>query len=183
MQAFFKTLLDDLFYSTLTAFIGYLRRQQILIGEMGTQAKKLQDTRWESMYHTSKWFKTNRIPIMEYVEEKEPSCAPSNSWWIVLMAVESISSFAVKAAKTLQGHTTLVSQQRQALEKLVATLIGKFSVQIVSDSEREALRDDDNWILSADGRFALHVDDIRGFLDVSRYTLTFRVFIYFTDGI
>ncbi len=45
MQEFFKALLQEQFYSTLTAFIGYLRRQQNLISDMKTQAKNLQDTR------------------------------------------------------------------------------------------------------------------------------------------
>lgn len=170
MQEFFKTLLDDMFYSTLTAFIGYLRRQQNLISDMKSQAKKLQDTRWQSMHRTSKWFKIHRIAVLEYVDQKQPSCAPSKAWWIVLMVVEKISGVASITSKTLQGQTTLVSHQRQALEKLAATLIDDFSVGLVSDSEREALRADDNSIVSADGRFATNVDGIRGFLDVSRYT-------------
>ncbi|KAI9916310.1 hypothetical protein PsorP6_016741 [Peronosclerospora sorghi] len=90
----------------------------------------------------------HRIPVWEYVQQKQPSCDPSNSWWIVLMAVEKISSVDSIASKTLQGHTTLVSQQREALEKLVATLIKIFNARYINDSEREALGADENSILS-----------------------------------
>ncbi|KAI9901006.1 hypothetical protein PsorP6_019314 [Peronosclerospora sorghi] len=78
------------------------------------------------------------------------------------MTVEKISSVASIAAKTLQGHTTPVSQQREALEKLVATLIKLFKTRYMNDSEREELGADDNSILSTDGRFSLNTDDIRG---------------------
>ncbi|KAI9916373.1 hypothetical protein PsorP6_017080 [Peronosclerospora sorghi] len=77
------------------------------------------------------------------------------------MAVEKISSAASIAAKTLQGHTTLVSQQREALEKLVATLIKLFNARYINYSEREALGADENSILSTDGRFSLNTDDIQ----------------------
>jgi len=49
LQKFFKHLLDDEFYTLLTGLISYLRRQQNLIKDMGTKAKKVADTRWESM--------------------------------------------------------------------------------------------------------------------------------------
>ena len=109
MQEFFKALLDDMFYLALTVFIGYLRRQQNLISDMKTQAKKLQDTRWLSMHRTSLWFKIHRIAVSEYVQQKQPSCTPSKSWWIMLIVVEKISSVASITVKTIQGQTTLVS--------------------------------------------------------------------------
>ncbi|KAI9908967.1 hypothetical protein PsorP6_015235 [Peronosclerospora sorghi] len=83
----------------------------------------------------------------------------------MLMAPNKISSVASIAAKTLQGHTTLVSQQREALEKLVATFIKLFNARYINDSEREALGAEDNSILSTDGRFGLNKDDIPGFLE------------------
>ena len=58
-----------------------------------------------------------------------------------------------------------MSQQREALEKLVATLTDDFGVQHVSDSEREALGADKNSILSDDGRFGVSVESLCGFLD------------------
>ena len=54
-------------------------------------------------------------------------------WLIVLMAVEKILSVAYITAKTIQCQTMIVSQQREALENLVDTLIDNLSVQNVSD--------------------------------------------------
>ncbi|KAI9911995.1 hypothetical protein PsorP6_009574 [Peronosclerospora sorghi] len=115
------------------------------------------------MHRTRLWFKIHRIRFCEYVQQKQPSCAPSKSWWIVLMAVEKISSVASNADSTLQGQPTL---------KLVATLIKLFNARYINDSEREALRADENSILSTDSRFSLNTDDIRGLLEVS--SLYFR---------
>ena len=81
------------------------------------------------------------------------------------MAVEKIFSVASIDAKTLQGQTTLVSQKRESLEKLVSTLTDDFGVQHVSDSESEALGADENPIVSDDGRFGVSVESIFGFLD------------------
>ena len=58
-----------------------------------------------------------------------------------------------------------MSQQREALEKIVATLTDEFGVQHVSDSEREALGADKNSIVSDNGRFGVSVESLRGFLD------------------
>ena len=81
------------------------------------------------------------------------------------MAVENISSVASIAAKTLQGQTTRVSQQCEALEKLVATLNEKFGIRNVIDSESEELGADKNSIVSDNGCFGVSVDSLCGLLD------------------
>ena len=165
LAGFFQKLLDDQFYLALTASITYFCRQQNLISEMKSQAKKLQDTCWESTRRTILWFKAHRIGVLENVHNKRPSCAPSMSWWIVLMSVENILSVSSITAKTLLGQINLVSQHREALEKLVSILTDSFGVQHVSNSEREALRDDKNLIVSDNGRFDVSVESLCGFLD------------------
>ena len=82
---------------------------------MKLQADKLRDMRWDSMRFTSPWFKAHHIAVLEHVQHKNPSCAPSMLLWIVPMAVENISSVASIAAKTLQGQTRLVSHHRESL--------------------------------------------------------------------
>ena len=132
---------------------------------MKLQANKLQDTLWESMHQTRLWFKAHRIAVLEHVQRKNPSCDPSMLWWIVLMAVEDISSVESIAAKNLQVQTTLVSQQCEAFEKLVATLTDAFDVRHVSDSEPEALGADDNSIVSDHGCLGVSVDSLHSLLD------------------
>ena len=81
------------------------------------------------------------------------------------MAVEKILSAASITDKTIQGQITLVSQQHEALDKLVATLIVNFGIRHVSDSECKALGADENSIVYDDGRFGVSVESLRGFLD------------------
>jgi hypothetical protein len=58
LQAFFKDIMDEQFYSMLTGLISYLRRQQNLINDINTKAKKVADTRWESMSKVSLLYPT-----------------------------------------------------------------------------------------------------------------------------
>lgn len=78
LQDAYCELANETFYTQLTSLISYLRRQQNLISDMRTKAPKVSDTRWESMGDVSKWFKTNRIAIVEYLGQKNPACVPSH---------------------------------------------------------------------------------------------------------
>lgn len=118
LQAFFVSLMDDQFYSSLTSLIAYLRRQQNLIKVMNTKAPTVADTRWESMSKVSSWFKTNRVEVLAYLNQNKPAVAPTPSWWIVLMFIQKISDEATQTFRRLEGLTTLVSQQREGLRQL-----------------------------------------------------------------
>jgi hypothetical protein len=49
MQAFYKSVMSEEWYSLLTALVSWLRRQQSLITEMDSQAPLVSDTRWMNM--------------------------------------------------------------------------------------------------------------------------------------
>ncbi|KAI9909556.1 hypothetical protein PsorP6_014586 [Peronosclerospora sorghi] len=49
LKSFFKTTMDEQFYSWLTGFISYLCRQHTLITKVETRQPEVADTRWESM--------------------------------------------------------------------------------------------------------------------------------------
>jgi hypothetical protein len=121
MQRVFVNALDEEFLGQLTSLIGYLRRQQSLISEMRTTCPKVAGTRWLSMGAVAKWFKTHRVAVQEYLDLKKPACAPSSSWWIFLYAIGAIAEQADIVFKSLQGLTTLISQQRAQLQQLVTT--------------------------------------------------------------
>lgn len=72
---------NEAIYKQLNALISYLG-QQNLIGDMKYKAPKVSDTNRESMGGVSKWFHKYKIPIHKYIQEKQPSCAPSNEWCI-----------------------------------------------------------------------------------------------------
>lgn len=80
------------------------------------------------------------------------------------MLVQKISSVAVIGSKSLQGHSTHVSQQLESLENIHAILIDMFSVQLDRDSELDALGAHENSTLCTDSLLCLNVDDIRGLL-------------------
>ncbi|KAH6566146.1 hypothetical protein BASA60_009601 [Batrachochytrium salamandrivorans] len=94
MQRVFKASLDEKFYSTLTALIGHLRRQQTLISAMRSTCPKVADTRWISMESCTNWLTSH---CMHWAYEAK----------IVFTA--------------LQGLTTLLSQQRAKLLGLIDT--------------------------------------------------------------
>ena len=92
MQSVYEAAYNRQFYSTLTGLIGYLRRQQNLITEIRSACPKVANTRWLPMYSTASWLIKHRVRIMEYLNDKRPSCSPDACWWIFLHAVEAFSS-------------------------------------------------------------------------------------------
>jgi dipeptidase len=134
-----ETSMGGTFQSTLTAAIGHLRRQQSLITRMRTTCPKEADTRWMSMFKCTSWFTTNIITIQEHFKTKmpAPNIIPDRAWWVFLFAVNSLTQEANTVFTKLQGMTTLLSQQRASLEKLVTTFCtltgmeGPFSVEVI----------------------------------------------------
>ena len=58
-----NTYFNDDFYSGLTRFIVYLRRQQNLIQNMASKCPKVADTRWLSLRKVCQWFCRNKTKI------------------------------------------------------------------------------------------------------------------------
>lgn len=121
MQRVFKPALDTEFYSTLVALIGYLRRQFNLIAEMRSTCPKVADTRWMSMFGTTKWLVQNRVRIQQHLNSKKPACTPDTLWWIFLHAIQAFASESKIVFTSLQGLTTIVSEQRRRLNGLIDT--------------------------------------------------------------
>jgi hypothetical protein len=121
MQQVFKRALDDEFYSNLTAVIGHLRRQQNLVTTMQSTCPKVADTRWMSMDKVATWLTSNSIALLEHFETKKPHCTPDKTWWLFLMAVQAFARESMLVFTSMQGLTTLLSQQRAKLRSLVDT--------------------------------------------------------------
>jgi hypothetical protein len=71
MQQVFKNALDDKFYSTLTAVIGHLRRQQNLVTTMHSTCSKVSDTRWVSMDSVATRLTSNIIAVLDHFGKKQ----------------------------------------------------------------------------------------------------------------
>ena len=121
MQRVYKAALDDRFYGKLTALIGHLRRQANLIADMRSTCPKVADTRWVSMHSVTTWLVDHRARVQRHLTEKQPDCAPDKVWWIFLHALQAFAGEAKVAFTSLQGLSTIVSQQKARLTRLVDT--------------------------------------------------------------
>ena len=109
IQSVYSKLNNEAFYTQLTALISYIWRQQNFDSVIQLKAPKVVDTRWESMFNVSDWFKKHKIQIGMHINEKRPSCTPLNVWWIYLLVVSEFSRSATTTFKCLQGHHVTVS--------------------------------------------------------------------------
>ena len=146
---------NDDFYSTLTGIIGYLRRQQNLIEEMGAKCPKVGGTRWLSLGKVSKWILHNRVRIMQYFDARKPACEPNGQWWIHLAVCDGIMNEVNTTFVSGQGLSTLVSQQVADLEKLVRILIAQIGARYPL---LDLSSDDDNSIVI--GEFVVKRSDV-----------------------
>lgn len=121
-QKEYMLLGDDAFVTTLTALISYLRRQQNLQAEMKTTCPKFVSTRWLSMKRVTAWLAQHRVRVTSYLEEKNPACKPSVSWWIVALCLDAVATELADTYSRLQGLTTLLSQQYAQFGELCANL-------------------------------------------------------------
>jgi hypothetical protein len=95
--------------------ISFLQCQYGLFTEVRTKGQLFLDTRWE--YKVSTWFKLHQVQLMQYFEERNPVCKPSQSWWLLLWLIAKISTSVSKTFRSLQGFSTTLRAQRQGLLK------------------------------------------------------------------
>jgi len=167
MQRVYKASLEGAFLATLTAAIGHLRRQQLLIAQMRSTCPKVADTRWLSMLKCTSWFTRNMIVIQEHYAARTPqhSTSPDTAWWVFLYAVHALALEANTAFTRLQGQQTLLSQQRKALTELAdtyATITGMMGP--LSDEEIRHLDEEDREMMEVCGGFALRYTNAEAFL-------------------
>lgn len=106
----------DEFYSSLTAVIGYLRRQQNLMSEMRGKCPKVAATRWLSLGKVLPWFVKHRTRVCAYLDQKNPACKPTMFWWLAVLSLAPIVTEIDILFKTLQHGALLVPQQRLAFD-------------------------------------------------------------------
>ena len=83
----------------------------------------------------SSWFKTHRVRVMQYFDEKNSPCKPDSTWWLILLLIANISEAASNTFRSLQGLSTLLSAQRQGLMKLQATYVDMFGATPALDDD------------------------------------------------
>jgi hypothetical protein len=100
------------FYQTAHLFSVHLRPQQTLITDMRSKCPK-NTTRWVAFGGILKWKLTHYRRLRQYVNEKLPVQAPSNSWWVIAAALSPLYDSINFTLTTIQARDLIISQQRQ----------------------------------------------------------------------
>ncbi|PXF40384.1 hypothetical protein BWQ96_09902 [Gracilariopsis chorda] len=162
MADVYGRLLQNDFYSVLTALIGYQRRQQNLVAAMKTKCPKVALTRWMSMIKVMTWVKKHRIAVQAHLDDKLPPCRPSAAWWVLMMAVHSFGKEASLVFTCIQGMTTLVSQQVVELSNLSQTFCRLVGCKVpVLQSELQSMAG--GGVVTV-GSFAARIADVKQFV-------------------
>ena len=122
MQVVFEQALNEVYMTKLLALISFLRRQQNLITKMRTTCPKVANTRWLSMFQVAHWLCENGFVIRQYLLEKNATCDPHKVWGIFLFGLREVAREANAVFVSLQGLSTLVSQQKDRFDGLVRKL-------------------------------------------------------------
>jgi hypothetical protein len=148
LQKSYASYANEKFYTVLTAAISYLRRQQKVISDMRTKSPKISDTRWESMFGCSSWFKLHHVRVKDHFDQKVPNCSPSSKWWVMITIIESFSSRCTTTFKSVQGHKVTVAMQRNYLVRLQSDLMHQTAGLGPLSDEESASLDPSLWIVS-----------------------------------
>jgi hypothetical protein len=106
---------------------------------MGQYVPAVSTVRWMTMGSVTSWLTSNIIDVQQYLATKKPACAPDTDWWIFLFAVNSLAKRSAKVFESLQGTTTLLSQQKESLANLAKDYCELTGMQgPLSDAEIDA---------------------------------------------
>ena len=121
-QAEYKSLYNEQFVSVLTGLVSWLRRQYNFISDVKSTCPKFVDTRWASMKKLTSWLELHVIQVLQYLDQKKPSCTPPKAWWVQVLALDRVALEISRTVQALQGLTTLISQQASRIQELVERL-------------------------------------------------------------
>jgi hypothetical protein len=103
------------------------------------------------------WLRAHRVPIQDYLAEKNPSCTPSLKWWDVVHFVAKLSDKATITFRSVEGLTTLVSQQREGILNLAATIKSWFGASELSSREAVNALDLEKHVYSQDKKCSIEL--------------------------
>ena len=129
VQKIFRRLCNDSFVSTVIGIIGHLRRQQNMISEMKSKCPRFVDTRWLSMQKILTWLVAKRPRLQRHFDEKTPTCAPRQSFWIIVYVLKAFVETVNRCLVAIQGLSPFLSEQKKRLENLVIDLIEGCNVE------------------------------------------------------
>ena len=122
-----SNVIKERFFSIMTRFITHLTWQYNLIAEMQTTCPRVIN-RWLSTKKVIGWFKIHWPQLLAHIESKQPDSAPPRLWWVALLSMHHFTTRAIVTFRFIQGLTTLVLQQQNALDNLIASFIDDVGV-------------------------------------------------------
>jgi hypothetical protein len=108
--------------------ISNLRRQQNLVSSLKAACPKVASTRWISLGRFCNWLGKHRDTVVNHFEAQAPACVPPLLCWILLLSVQAFMKPVDICIKSMQGLTTVISEQYVMLRNLVINLKLLFEV-------------------------------------------------------
>jgi hypothetical protein len=161
MEDIMNNVIKERFFSVMTGFITHLTRQQNLIAEMQTTCPCVVN-RWLSTEKVISWFKIHRPQLLAHIEWKQPDSAPPRLWWVALLSMHHFTTRAAVTFCSIYGLTTLVLQQRNALDNLIASFID--DVGVIGPLTAESIANIDPLTHVISGHYAIALSSVREFL-------------------
>jgi hypothetical protein len=157
MEDIMNNVIKERFFLVMTGFITHLTRQQNLIAEMQTTCPRVVN-RWLSTEKVINWFKIHRPQLLAHIESKQPNFAPPRLWWVALLSMHHFTTRAAVTFYSIQGLTTFVLQQRNALDNLIASFIDDVGVIVPLIAESIANIDPSTHVIS--GHYAVALSSV-----------------------
>jgi hypothetical protein len=112
--------------------------QQNLITDMGSKCPK-DTTRWVAFGSILHWLLQNYCRLMIHNATKRPVQAPSEMWWVIVVAISPLFNRIVITFTKIQARNIVISQQRQEMSKLVVDIAAGLDIHPATDEALEGV--------------------------------------------
>ncbi|KAH9562545.1 hypothetical protein CY35_05G077800 [Sphagnum magellanicum] len=129
-----------------------------LIAEMQTTCPRVVN-HWLSTEKVISWLKIHRPQLLAHIKSKQPDSAPPRLWWVALLSMHHFTTRAADIFRSIQGLTTLVLQQQNAMDNLIASFIDDVGVTGLLTAESIANIDPSTHVISGRYAVALSIDE------------------------
>jgi hypothetical protein len=108
------------------------------------------------------WFEIHRPKLLAHIESKQPDSAPPRLWWVAFLSMHHFTTRAAVTFCSIQGLTTLVLQQRNALDNLIASFID--DIGVIGPLTAESIVNIDPSTHVINGHYVIVLSSVREFL-------------------
>jgi hypothetical protein len=117
------------FISTIMTAVGWLRRQETLLRQMGSKCPYYINVRGTSVSKVLKWMLANRSTVCDYFTTKTFASAPPLGWWLIAKVVNHFLLTVNITFEAPQVESHIVSKPDDSLSRLLAEIQQQFSAE------------------------------------------------------